>query len=122
MAKKASKKTITLNDLDRKLDRVIEIMATKDDVKRLDARIDKVIDTMATKDDLFALEVKFERKIDALDEKYSKKFQELLLMMEGLMKPISELKMEYTGMMIQLSRHEEWIKLIAEKSGIKLPM
>ncbi len=106
MARKSVKKrkVIGFDDLNDKLDRVIGSMATKEDVE--DLRSETVT----------------KRELQNLDEKFSKKFQELLIMMEGLMKPIAELKMEYTGMMIQLSRHEEWIKIIAKKNGIELPM
>jgi len=98
------KKAVGFNDLNDKLDKVIEVMATKDDIADLRAE-------MATK-----------KELQALDEKFTRKFQENLLATEGLMKPLSELKMEYTGMMLQLSRHEEWFRILAEKAGIKLPM
>ena len=97
-------KVIGFDDLNNKLDRVIAAMATKDDLA----------------DGLHALETRLEQKIDAVDEKHTKKFQEILVATDGLMKPLSELKMEYTGMMIQLSRHEEWIKLIATKTDVAL--
>ena len=92
-------------------------MATKDDIADIRAE-------MATKDDIADIrsEMATKRDLQALDEKFSKKFQENLLATEGLMKPISELKMEYTGMMLQLARHEAWIKLIAEREGIVLPV
>jgi hypothetical protein len=124
MIKKQTKKkqAIGFGDLNNKLDQVIDTMATKEDIVRLDGRIDQVIDTMATKEDLLRLEMATKQNLDVLDEKFSKKFHEILIATEGLMKPISELKMEYTGMMIQLSRHETWIKLLAEKQGVTLPI
>ncbi|HVM73733.1 MAG TPA: hypothetical protein VMU13_02560 [Candidatus Paceibacterota bacterium] len=113
VASRKSGKSIGFADLNDKLDRVIESMATGfDDVRsEMVTGFDDIRSEMATKRDL-----------QTLDEKFSKKFQESLLATEGLMKPISELKMEYTGMMLQLSRHETWIKLIAEKNHIKLPI
>ena len=109
-AAKAKKAVPTLVELDRKLDIIVENMATKEDVADLRAEMHA---DFATKQEL-------RQEIQALDDKFTQKFQELHVSIDGLMKPLSELKMEYTGMMIQLSRHEDWIKRIADKVGIKL--
>lgn len=102
-------------------ERVREV-AKRSGFDELNDKLDRVIDAMSTKDDIADLraEMTTKRELRDLDERFTKKLQELLIMMEGLMKPISELKMEYAGMMMQLSRHEEWIKLLAKKQGIAL--
>ena len=84
---------VTLSSLDKKLDRVIDVLLTKADTVRVD---------------------EFEAKVDL-------KFQEVLAGIDNLAKVIGDLTLEYAAVKTQLARHEEWIKLIAKKSGVKLP-
>lgn len=86
-------KNVTLQTLDKKIDRVIDVLVTKTDTKR----------------------------IDKLERKMNKRFQEVMTAIDKLAKAVSDLTMEYAAVKIQLARHEEWIQLLAKKSGVKLP-
>lgn len=72
--------------------RIVSVVATKEDIRHLDERIS-------------SLEENLNRFVTA-SEKFTGAFQDL--------------KLEYAAVSTQLSRHEEWIKQIAEKSGVKL--
>ena len=81
----------------------------------INQKLDRVIDAMVTHDDLRHFEERLDIKID-------KRASEILESIDSLAKAMSELTMEYAAVKMQLSRHEEWIKLLAKKSGIKLPL
>ncbi len=81
--------------------------------KELDAKLDRVIDALVTKAD--------NSRIDQLERRIDERFEQVMKAIDNLAKAVSELTMEYAAVKIQLSRHEEWIKLIAKKSGVKLP-
>ena len=83
----------------------------------INGKLDRVIDAMATKDDIARLEA----RIDALEKKSEGRFQQTMSAIDALTKAVSDLKLEYAVVNIQLKRHEEWIRLIAEKAGVKLP-
>lgn len=97
MVKKTTKNRTGFDELNDKLDRVIDTMATSDDISRLDARIDE------------------------LDRKFERKFNDVMNAIDGLAKAVSDLTLEYAAVKMQLMRHEEWIRLIAERAGVKLP-
>ena len=90
----ANKTNVSLASLDKKLDRVIDVLVTKADTKR----------------------------VDELERKMDKRFQEVMTAIDRLAKAMSDLTMEYAAVKIQLARHEEWIQLLAKKSGVKLPV
>lgn len=92
----------------------ISVSLAKSEFDVLNEKLDRVIDVMATKEEL-------QLGLDELREETNQKFREMLIAIEGLMKPLSELKMEYTGMIFQLDRHEQWIKFLADKQGVILP-
>jgi hypothetical protein len=46
--------------------------------------------------------------------------QGLIVSSDSIVKSMTELKLEYAAISTQLSRHERWIKEIAEKVGLKL--
>ena len=46
--------------------------------------------------------------------------QGLIVASDSIAKSIGELTLEYTAISSQLSRHDRWIKQIAEKVGLKL--
>ena len=46
--------------------------------------------------------------------------QGLIVSSDSIAKSISELILEYAAISTQLSRHDRWIKQIAEKVGLKL--
>lgn len=120
------------NSVGGKLDRIIAVMATKDDFKRFatkkdlerfatkddiktlatNDRLDKVIDAMATKDDI----VRLEKRVGDFNEK----FKQIIAILEGMAKAIADLRLEYATVSMQLSRHDQWIKEIAKKTGVKL--
>ncbi len=45
---------------------------------------------------------------------------ELVTAVDKLAKAVDDLRIEYSAMAMQLSRHEKWIQQLAEKLGIKL--
>ncbi|MBI4068263.1 hypothetical protein HY413_02545 [Candidatus Kaiserbacteria bacterium] len=92
-AKRARKQRTGFDELNDKLDRVID-----------------VISDMATKDDIARLDAKFERK-----------FNGVMNAIDGLTKAVSDLTLEYAAVKMQLSRHEERIRLLEERAGVKLP-
>ena len=77
---------------DQDIDRLLSVLATKQDVERLEKRMDRMEDLM----------------------------QGLLSSVDSLAKAIHDLTMEYTGIKLQIDRHEAWIKQIAEKVGVTL--
>jgi archaellum component FlaC len=82
--------------------------------EEISAKLDRVIDGMVTHEDLNQLEERLEAKID-------KRIGEVIESIDNLVKAVSDLTMEYSAVKMQLSRHEEWIKLLAKKSGVQLP-
>lgn len=98
-----------------------------------DNDIQKLSKVFATKQELAEVkqdlaEVKFEvitTKNELSEVKKDTEFlrenmQALLVGMDGIAKNLHELRMEYTGMAMQLTRHEKWIKELAGKIGITL--
>ncbi|MFH1178700.1 MAG: hypothetical protein V1711_03210 [bacterium] len=72
--------------------KIVAVVATKEDVKRIERRIS-------------SLEENLNRFVTA-SEKFTGAFEDL--------------RLEYAAVSTQLSRHEDWIKQIARKSGVKL--
>jgi len=77
---------------DTDIARIIAVVATKEDIRGVNERLD-------------SLEENLNRFVTA-SEKFTGAFEDL--------------KLEYAAVSTQLSRHEEWIKMLAEKSGLKL--
>ncbi|OGI57190.1 hypothetical protein A3B85_01495 [Candidatus Nomurabacteria bacterium RIFCSPHIGHO2_02_FULL_37_13] len=48
--------------------------------------------------------------------------QGLIISNDSIAKSISDLRLEYAAISTQLSRHDRWIKQIAEKVGLNLAM
>jgi hypothetical protein len=48
--------------------------------------------------------------------------QGLIVSNDSIAKSISDLRLEYVAISTQLSRHDRWIKQIAEKVGLNLAM
>jgi len=90
----AKKKKIGFEELDAKLDRVIDAMATKEDIDRLEKRMD-------------GFDLRLQRIIVALD---------------AMKTSMEKMLLEYAVISTQLSRHEEWFKILAKKTGAKLPI
>lgn len=72
--------------------RIVAVVATKEDIKHVEERIG-------------TLEENLNKFVNA-SEKFTGAFHDL--------------KLEYGAVSTQLSRHEEWIKKLAEKTGLKL--
>ena len=77
---------------DKDINRIIAVVATKEDVHRLEERIDRLESTM-------------QRVLQALDR---------------LATEFEKLNIEYAAMSEQLSRHERWIREIAKQAKVKL--
>jgi hypothetical protein len=100
------------------------LVATKTDVTRLEKKIStkieqdifaltsRLVAVVATKEDVKRLE----HRIDLLDEKFDKQ----LVLLDKLIAKVDAMTLEYAAVSTQLSRHEEWIKKLAEKAGVKL--
>ncbi|OGG76746.1 hypothetical protein A3B35_02965 [Candidatus Kaiserbacteria bacterium RIFCSPLOWO2_01_FULL_54_24] len=89
-----AKKKITLESLDKKLDRVIDVLVTKADTGR----------------------------IDELEKRIDKRFEQVMTAIDSLATAVHELTLEYAAVKTQLARHEEWFKILAKKTGVKLPV
>jgi len=74
--------------------------------------IQKLMQVLATKQDVQDLR----DDVASLRESV----QGLTTAVDGLVGAIENLRLEYAAISTQLSRHEKWIKQIAEKAGVKL--
>jgi predicted nucleic acid-binding Zn-ribbon protein len=109
-----------LNDED--IIKLKSILSTKEDIKDLRTELkqeisnsqDNILSLLATKQELQ------EVKNDMADLK--ELVQGLIISTDGIAKAIGNLSIEYAAISTQLSRHELWIKQIAEKVGLKLAM
>ncbi len=77
-----------------------------------DEDIKKLTSVLASKNDIE------EVKSDMADLK--ELVQGLIVSTDGIAKAIGNLSIEYAAISTQLTRHELWIKQIAEKVGLKL--
>ena len=77
-----------------------------------DKDINKLTSVLASKSDVTEI------KQELVDLK--ELVQGLIVASDSLAKSISELTLEYAAISSQLSRHDQWIKQIAEKVGLKL--
>ena len=96
---------------DKDIQKLSSVLATKKDLDEMSANSLKVF---ATKKDVEEI------KSDLGDLK--ELVQGLLVASDSLLKSMSDLKMEYAAISTQLTRHERWIKQIAEKVGLNLAM
>lgn len=109
-----------LDNSDKKLgerfDRLLGVVVTKDEFKNLEKKIDerfgKAIEIFATKEDIKDLS----EKVNGLTEMV----QLLVVSMDKLVKELSDLRIEYHVMSNQLTRHEKWIQMMADRIGVHL--
>jgi len=95
------------------IQKIIEVVATKDDVSGLKQDISKLgVEIVVTKSDVSDLK----QDMSALKELV----QGLIISVDRLVKAIDDLRTEYVAMTSQLNRHEKWLHQVAEKLGIKL--
>ena len=84
----------------------------------LNEKLDFLIQRVAMASELAAVK----KEIREMEKKWEERFKLILEAMDKQSKAMSDIQMIYSGVHMQLSRHEEWIKLIAEKNKIKLPL
>ncbi len=72
--------------------RIVAVVATKEDIKRVENHIEDLEDNL--------------NRFVTASEKFTGGFEDL--------------RLEYAAVSTQLSRHEDWIKQLAKKSGVKL--
>lgn len=98
-----------LNDQD--IERLSSVLATKKD---LDKMAENSLEIFATKQDV--KEIKEDLAI------LKELVQGLIVSSDSIAKSIEKLVAEYAAISTQLSRHDRWIKQIAEKVGLNLAM
>ena len=84
-------------------------MLIEQDISTVVARVVAVV---ATKEDIAEIKETFAD----LDEKYDRQ----LVLLDKLVGKVDAMRLEYAAVLTQLSRHEGWIKQLAEKAGISL--
>lgn len=102
-----------LGELRIEIKKDLENFATKKDLeKAISDSQNKMLSLLVTKKEFNELkkEVEYNREL----------LQGLIVSVDSLVKSISDLTAEYKAVSVQLTRHERWIKEIAEKVGLKL--
>lgn len=91
-------------------------MAKKKNIgfKELDAKLDRIIDVLVTKADT--------SRVDALEKRIDERFGQVLAAIDKLATTIGKLNLEYAAISAKLTRYEEWFKILAKKTGVKLTM
>lgn len=104
-----------LSEFDTKATESIIDLMEKDLEQRLD-KIDQTLGRMFTvfvsRDDLISVS----QELVGLREQV----QLLVTSIDALVKSVDDLKIEYTTITYQMSRHERWIMKLAEKIGVEL--
>lgn len=87
--------------------------------KDLEQRLDKIDQTL---DRMFTVFVSRDDLISVSQELVGLREQVQLLVtsIDALVKSVDDLKIEYTTITHQMSRHERWIMKLAEKIGVEL--
>ncbi len=104
---------LTNNDIQK----LSEVFASKHDITELKHDVGEL------KKDVAQIKVKINHDIPEMKkdlEGLRESMQILLTGMDGIAKVMGDLRMEYTGMAMQLNRHEKWIKELANRIGIAL--
>lgn len=137
---------MSLTDAD--IARITEVVATKEDVASLNKRIDgldakvtTINERVGTLDDrVSALDehvrgldtriagvelglVHVQRQVAETNERmtvFETKLDQHLVLLDKLVGKVDAMRLEYAAVSTQLSRHEEWIKKLAEKVGVAL--
>ena len=99
-----------LNDQD--INKLTSVLATKSDIQ-------EVRDDLDSKFLVLKSDIQYVKKdVEGL----RKAIQGMVVSIDNLAKVISDLRLEYAAISTQLTRHERWIKQIAEKVGLNLAM
>src|SRR3989344_102809 len=79
-------------------------------------------DISDVKDEIFGLATKAELYSvrDELDKKIDDKFNQIMDVLDGIAKLLETHYQELLALCAKVDRHEEWIKSLAEKAGVKL--
>ena len=83
---------ISEKDISKLISRIVAVVATKQDVKKL------------------------EERVDMLDEKFDRQ----LVLLDGLVGTVHDMRIEYAGVSTQLTRHDTWIGQLADTVQMKL--
>ena len=86
----------------------------KSEVSSIKSEMNRGFGLMASKSDVNELK----KDVEGLRES----IQGMMVSVDNLAKVISDLRLEYAAISTQLTRHERWIKQIAEKVGLNLAM
>lgn len=105
-----SKEKITIEDLGGMVKRGFDEADRR--FAGTDEKFEKLIMNMATKDDIKALD----ERLAGLEERVDK----LTDSVDKFIKMMTEYRQEQLAMSERLNRHEEWIKVIANKTGVEL--
>ena len=84
-------------------------MLTEKDISTVVARVVAVV---ATKEDV----AEIKQEVAEINEKFDRQ----LVLLDRLVAAVDAMRLEYAAVSAQLSRHEEWIKKLAEKAGVSL--
>ena len=114
----AKKQKTEFDAVHEKLDRVIDAMATREDIALLDKRMDTVIDTMSTSDDA----IKLSARMDELERKSEERFLQVMSSIDALTKAVTDTRHEYSIVAIRMRRYDEWFRILAKKAKVKLPV
>lgn len=109
---------------DADVQKLSKTLATKADARGLGKRMSGIeIRLGSVETRVGGIEISFLNFQQSLDERISRlenKIDRLANSIDKLTEAIDTLRLEYAAIKGQLARHEEWIKQIAEKAGVKL--
>ena len=83
----------------------------------LNEKLDFLVQRVAMGSELAELK----REVGKMEKKWEERFKLLIEVLDKHSKQLNDIQMETSGTHMQLARHEQWIKLLADKTGIKLP-
>ncbi|MBI5469903.1 hypothetical protein HY968_01080 [Candidatus Kaiserbacteria bacterium] len=83
----------------------------------LNEKLDFLVQRVAMGSELSELK----KEVKEMEKKWEERFKLILEAFDKQSRLLTDMQMVNTGAAMQLSRHEEWIKLIAKKAGVKLP-
>lgn len=96
------------------------------DFRELVEYLDKKFSQTATKDEVrelrsgVAIVSEDVKELKGAINQLQEAMRELITTVDNLAKAVDDLRIEYSAMALQLSRHEKWIHQVADKLGIKL--
>ena len=82
-------------------------------------KVDEKLAKTATKEDVFELRIQIQNLAERV-EKLEESVHHLTTAIDSLAKAIDDLRIEYSAIAMQTTRHEKWIQQLAGKLGMKL--